>query len=195
MENNNIQTQQNNTKITLNKIGYKPSYSIMYMSNLDLQSALVKNLRAALGCTDRELIGAIIEPYKKDGRNLLNTRVIFSINARIFERSMPVKLASLIKAQEEIRLDKKSVEIIRAYFLGPNDRIDLRVCGKKNHMVELKLNGLAVLASLVKTESGLLRLQEFTKVDKSYILSLMNYEKTNVVKPNNNNKKKNEKRK
>lgn len=189
---NNLQTQQNNTKITLNKIQYKPSYSIMYMSNLDLQSALVKNLRAALGCTEKELIGAIIEPVNRDGLNILNAKVVFRINARLFERSMPVKLASLIRAQEEIRLSKEAIDILRAYFLAPGERVDLRIFGEKNHLVELKLNGMAVLASLIKTDSGLLRLQEFKKVDKgNYILSLMNYEKVNIVKPNN--KKKNNK--
>lgn len=148
------QNQENRENQGIEKIVFKPSYSVMYISNVDLASMIFKNLSKTFkGCR-----GAIVNKCKKErnGEITFKASVVFDATSDIFSRNLSPAIASLIKAENTFALDSEAREKLNGVFLSPRDeeRIE-EVSRKKNlQILELELNPYLSLSSVIQIDPG-----------------------------------------
>lgn len=151
-------TQNQETKENQNqgveKIVFKPDYSVMYISNVDLASMIFKNLNKIFkGCK-----GAIVNNCKKSNSGGITFKVsaVFDANSNIFSRDLSPAIASLIKAENSFSLDKDAREKLNNIFIAPIEELKMEVIHRKKHMqlIEIELNPYLSLSSILQVDQG-----------------------------------------
>lgn len=148
------QNQENRENQGIEKIVFKPDYSVMYISNVDLASMIFKNMSKSFkGCR-----GAIVNKCKKNHNGEITFKVsaVFDANSNIFSRNLSPAIASLIKAENTFALDKEARAKLNGVFLTPRDEEMIEVIQQKKHMqtLELELNPYLSISSVIQIDPG-----------------------------------------